>query len=181
MFDTVRCERCGEDNPLDARFCMECGEPIGQGVTGPTVRLTGKECAACGASNPEQADFCVICGRPFEAPESGPAMGQHPRIDAPPPQPGASPRQRSGPTRGQVGLLALLGGLVFLLIGGRLLRVVPFALLLVLAILFVGGVAILLAIGANALWLLLLFIFAWSLGGCGRAHRRGWRHGCRRR
>jgi hypothetical protein len=88
--ETVRCARCGGDNPADAQFCIECGKPLTTPTTGPTTRLAGSACPACGANNPENARFCVVCGRSLAGtPEPQPQPAQRPW--ATPPQP--APRQ----------------------------------------------------------------------------------------
>ena len=35
-----RCERCGEDNPARARFCLGCGTPLAGAAAGRQVRKT---------------------------------------------------------------------------------------------------------------------------------------------
>src|SRR4029450_7479512 len=42
-------------NREGARFCAECGTPLGE----PMV------CASCGAANPPSARFCDACGLPL--------------------------------------------------------------------------------------------------------------------
>src|SRR5215475_1104771 len=51
----MRCPRCRQDNPAQAKFCLECGQRLA-----PT-------CVACGAALPETAKFCVECGQPVGA------------------------------------------------------------------------------------------------------------------
>jgi ribosomal protein L40E len=79
MPEILHCDRCGGDNPNDARFCIDCGAPIGAATTGPTTRLTGIICRSCNTNNPEHARFCVVCGRAF-----GAAAPPQPRSAAPP-------------------------------------------------------------------------------------------------
>jgi hypothetical protein len=67
MPEILHCDRCGGDSPTDARFCIDCGAPIGAATTGPTMRLSGIVCPACNTNNPEHARFCVVCGRAFGA------------------------------------------------------------------------------------------------------------------
>jgi class 3 adenylate cyclase/tetratricopeptide (TPR) repeat protein len=52
----MRCPRCRQDNPAQAKFCLECGQRL------PLA------CLACGATLPETAKFCVECGQPVGAP-----------------------------------------------------------------------------------------------------------------
>ena len=87
MPEILHCDRCGGDNPTDARFCIDCGAPIGAAATGPTTRLTGIVCPSCKTNNPEHARFCVVCGRAFGA--ATPAQ----------PRPAAPPAAASAPTR----------------------------------------------------------------------------------
>jgi len=79
MPEILHCERCGGDSPTDARFCIDCGAPVGAATTGPTTRLTGIICPACSTNNPEHARFCVVCGRAF-----GAAAPAQPQPSAPP-------------------------------------------------------------------------------------------------
>ncbi len=46
------CPNCQTPNPANAKFCIECGQPL------PRI------CAVCGASNPPGARFCNQCGAP---------------------------------------------------------------------------------------------------------------------
>ena len=46
----MRCERCGEQNPMGNHFCRGCGTAL------PT------DCAACGHLNPPESAFCGACG-----------------------------------------------------------------------------------------------------------------------
>ncbi len=57
---TIRCPRCGTENPPQAQFCMHCGN------------LLVQRCPVCGAGNPPDAHFCLRCGAPLrgeQAPE----------------------------------------------------------------------------------------------------------------
>jgi Double zinc ribbon/Adenylate and Guanylate cyclase catalytic domain len=47
----MKCPWCQQDNPVDARFCMGCGDRLA---------LT---CNSCGAELPGAARFCVQCGQ----------------------------------------------------------------------------------------------------------------------
>ena len=51
----MRCPRCRQDNPPQAKFCLECG-------TGLAPR-----CAGCGAELTAGAKFCNQCGNPAAA------------------------------------------------------------------------------------------------------------------
>jgi ABC-type oligopeptide transport system substrate-binding subunit/class 3 adenylate cyclase len=46
----MKCHNCSQDNPADARFCQNCGQPL------------EKVCPNCGTSNVTDAKFCKQCG-----------------------------------------------------------------------------------------------------------------------
>jgi hypothetical protein len=100
MADTVRCKSCGEKNPADARFCIDCGASLIAATTGPTTKLGGLACPSCQANNPENARFCVVCGRDMgaTAPKPAPARPTPSRPAAPPrPAPHIHPRMAAPP------------------------------------------------------------------------------------
>lgn len=96
---TVRCERCGRDNPPGLRFCRDCGNRISSepdptaapaiatataAVPRPAApafdfgvrdepRPTTLGCGRCGANNPSGGRFCFNCGNALNAPEAQPA------------------------------------------------------------------------------------------------------------
>src|SRR5262244_68622 len=51
----MRCTRCHQENPPQAKFCLECG-----------IALALK-CATCGTELPAGAKFCLECGQPLSA------------------------------------------------------------------------------------------------------------------
>jgi class 3 adenylate cyclase/tetratricopeptide (TPR) repeat protein len=51
----VRCPRCGNDNPDEARFCAQCGAQLEM------------PCPACGTALPPGARFCPGCGHAVSA------------------------------------------------------------------------------------------------------------------
>ena len=55
MGGPVACVACGAENADDARFCGNCGAPL------------GKVCAACGQPNPADGRFCTSCGTALDA------------------------------------------------------------------------------------------------------------------
>ncbi len=57
----MQCPRCQRENPADARFCMQCGGPL------------GRICAQCGRELPADANFCSGCGSAVAAPAEPPA------------------------------------------------------------------------------------------------------------
>jgi class 3 adenylate cyclase len=52
----MQCPQCQQQNPPQAKFCLECG-----------VRLV-LLCAQCGTALPAGAKFCLECGQPIDAP-----------------------------------------------------------------------------------------------------------------
>ena len=46
---------CGTDNPVEAKFCAECGQPL------------QRSCPACRVEVPADAKFCGECGTPLDA------------------------------------------------------------------------------------------------------------------
>jgi hypothetical protein len=108
MPEVLHCDRCGGDNPTDARFCIDCGAPIGAATTGPTTRLAGIACPSCNTNNPEHARFCVVCGRAFGAAKPRPAAPppaapaarpSYPRMATPPTLMAARPQPPAQPPR----------------------------------------------------------------------------------
>src|SRR5512134_3347200 len=55
----MKCPRCEQDNPSQAKFCLECAAPL------------ALRCANCGTQLPAGAKFCFECATPVTAP--GPA------------------------------------------------------------------------------------------------------------
>lgn len=51
----IRCHKCNNANPSDAKFCNECGAPLGK----------TKACPSCKELNDPDAKFCDNCGRPM--------------------------------------------------------------------------------------------------------------------
>jgi class 3 adenylate cyclase/tetratricopeptide (TPR) repeat protein len=59
----MQCERCRQDNPAPARFCMKCGAGL------------GLSCARCRTELPAGAAFCSACGHSVAAPSGEPRFG----------------------------------------------------------------------------------------------------------
>src|SRR5512134_962349 len=55
----MKCPRCEQDNPSQAKFCLECAAPL------------ALRCANCGTQLPAGAKFCFECATPVSGP--GPA------------------------------------------------------------------------------------------------------------
>jgi len=55
----MQCPRCQQDNPPQAKFCLECGNRL---------VLT---CAQCSTELPAGAKFCLECGQPVGAGPAG--------------------------------------------------------------------------------------------------------------
>ena len=51
----MQCPQCQQENPPQAKFCLECG-----------ARLV-LTCAACSTELPAGAKFCLACGQPVVA------------------------------------------------------------------------------------------------------------------
>ena len=51
------CPKCGKPLPARAKFCLECGEQIGE----PATNTQEIVCPACGATVPP-GKFCLECG-----------------------------------------------------------------------------------------------------------------------
>jgi len=67
--DAVKCPRCQHENPVRAKFCVECATPL------------GRACAGCGTERPAGAKFCPECARPADAdfPKAAPPETYTPR------------------------------------------------------------------------------------------------------
>jgi len=55
---STHCDDCGQENPVGAKFCSECGLPL------------KKRCPSCQAENAPTAKFCNECGHALGAKES---------------------------------------------------------------------------------------------------------------
>ena len=51
----MRCPRCQQDNPPQAKFCLECAAPL------------APRCANCGTQLPSGAKFCFECAQPVSS------------------------------------------------------------------------------------------------------------------
>jgi len=67
----MRCPRCQQENPPQARFCLGCGG-----------RLT-LTCANCGTDLPGGARFCLQCGQPVAARSPGESRFPSPEVYTP--------------------------------------------------------------------------------------------------
>src|SRR5688500_546314 len=56
----MKCPRCQQQNPPQAKFCLECATPL------------ALRCASCGTQLPAGAKFCFECATPVGAPGSAP-------------------------------------------------------------------------------------------------------------
>jgi class 3 adenylate cyclase len=52
--EAAKCDRCGQENAVDQRFCGSCGAPL------------VKTCSVCGHSNVPGFRFCGSCGSPLD-------------------------------------------------------------------------------------------------------------------
>lgn len=62
----MRCIACQHENRAGAKFCEQCGSPL------------GRQCANCGGRLPDKAKFCPDCGHPSNAPAAAPAAAEPP-------------------------------------------------------------------------------------------------------
>jgi membrane protease subunit (stomatin/prohibitin family) len=62
---TVKCRNCGHENPSTAKFCLECGAKLEQGIV----------CKSCGHLNPPGAKFCMECGTKLSGAKHCPNCG----------------------------------------------------------------------------------------------------------
>ena len=62
MVETLGCPQCSTNNPVDARFCINCGASLTAAVTSPTMGLEGAACPTCSTHNPEHAGFVPCVG-----------------------------------------------------------------------------------------------------------------------
>ena len=56
----MKCPRCQQENPPQAKFCLECATPL------------ALRCTSCGTQLPAGAKFCFECATPVGAPDSPP-------------------------------------------------------------------------------------------------------------
>jgi len=54
----MKCPRCQQENPPQAKFCLECATPL------------SLRCVSCGTELPARAKFCFECANPVGAPGS---------------------------------------------------------------------------------------------------------------
>ena len=52
----MNCSRCGQENPPQAKFCIECAAPL------------ARSCGKCGTPLPPTAKFCPECAHPTASP-----------------------------------------------------------------------------------------------------------------
>ena len=67
----ARCPGCGAVQPIEARFCSNCGRRMPEDAPAPIEAddEDGQYCPECGAMRRDDADFCAVCGHSFaEAP-----------------------------------------------------------------------------------------------------------------
>ena len=73
------CTYCGRGNDAGARFCMDCGKPLGSAVavkiaatTGAAPAPDGNTCPFCNRWTPGRLPFCPHCGRRLTESDSEP-------------------------------------------------------------------------------------------------------------
>lgn len=144
------CPNCRANLPEDALFCIECGAPVRDVSTGPTLRLpdqpASQSCPDCGRTNPAIARYCMTCGRMLDAAQ--------PRLAA---AADAGSAGNVAPTFGWRDLLPWLMPVTLLLLALALFRVWPGFLIFIGVGGFVGGMS-------RRYWLPSLLLLAWSFG-----------------
>src|SRR5229473_1785391 len=60
----MKCPRCQQENPPQAKFCLECATPL------------ARQCTNCGTPLPASAKFCLECAHPVGASRTAPAEAQ---------------------------------------------------------------------------------------------------------
>ncbi len=58
----MKCSKCQSENPDDAQFCIECGNPM------------EFHCPKCGAITPATGKFCKACGHNLKEPKETPSV-----------------------------------------------------------------------------------------------------------
>ena len=71
----ARCPGCGAVQPIEARFCSNCGRRMPEDAPAPIEAddEDGQYCPECGAMRKDQDEFCAVCGHDFSAPAEEPA------------------------------------------------------------------------------------------------------------
>ncbi len=63
--ETIRCSRCGTELSPQAKFCSNCGTPVGKvAAPAPPPSPPRKVCPRCDAKLSPQVKFCTNCGSP---------------------------------------------------------------------------------------------------------------------
>ncbi len=57
----VKCAFCGAGNPVDSKFCLECGSSLSAPPKEEREEV-GVKCGKCGKINPKDEKFCSECG-----------------------------------------------------------------------------------------------------------------------
>jgi class 3 adenylate cyclase/tetratricopeptide (TPR) repeat protein len=60
----MQCPRCQQENPQQAKFCLECATPL------------ARQCASCGTPLPASAKFCLECAHPVGASRTEPGRAE---------------------------------------------------------------------------------------------------------
>jgi ribosomal protein L40E len=55
----MQCRQCQQENPPQAKFCLECGTHL------------ALMCVQCGTELPASAKFCLECGHPVSGQSAG--------------------------------------------------------------------------------------------------------------
>jgi len=60
----MRCPQCQQENPPQAKFCLECATPL------------ARQCVNCGTPLPASAKFCLECAHPVGASRTEPGRAE---------------------------------------------------------------------------------------------------------
>jgi hypothetical protein len=60
----MTCPQCQQENPPQAKFCLECATPL------------ARQCANCGTPLPASAKFCLECAHPVGASRTEPGRAE---------------------------------------------------------------------------------------------------------
>lgn len=149
----MNCPNCRANLPEDALFCIECGAPVRDASTGPTVRLpdqpASQSCPDCGRTNPAIARYCMTCGRTLD-----PAQ---PRMAPATPAADARSGDVAAPAFEWRDLLPWLIPVAMLLLALSLFRIWPGFLIFIGIGGFAGGLS-------RRHWLPSLLLVAWCFG-----------------
>ncbi|MDH4122685.1 MAG: zinc ribbon domain-containing protein [Thermoplasmata archaeon] len=66
---TIRCAKCGTDNPARSASCRNCGKSFyypGLSSSDVPKKIAIKRCRRCGGSGDPDDSFCPACGERYD-------------------------------------------------------------------------------------------------------------------